>query len=149
MKHVDYSSYLTMSPLELRHLQRRKGWAMSFIGKVVCFVLKLFKQTAKDYKGICPYFEIGNGWGGASFGWFFICSKDCSERSRNHEVGHCIQNAAVGGLKMAAYSGASAFRYWFIKIFRLKTDYDSWYFEGDATRIGNEYVKNMEINANN
>lgn len=144
MRYVDYSPYLAMSPVELKSLQKSKGWALSSIGNVVYFVLTLFKQSAKEYHGVCPYFEIGTGWGGMSLGWFFICSKDCSVKSRNHEVGHCIQNAAVGGWKMAAYSAGSAVRYWCRALFGSKTPYDSWYFEGDATRIGNEYINNIK-----
>ena len=122
---------------------------MSTIGNIVFFVLKRFKQTEKDYCGICPYFEIGTGWGGVSLGWFFICAKDCSDSSKNHEVGHCIQNAAVGGLKMVAYSLGSAFRYWWRVLFGCKTSYDSWFFEGDATRIGNEYVARLNRSKRN
>ena len=73
-------------------------------------------------------------------GWFFICSKYSSDRLKSHEVGHGIQNAAIGGLKMLALSIGSAVRYWWRNIFEAKTPYDAWWFEGQATEIGLKYV---------
>lgn len=77
-------------------------------------------------------------------GWFFICCKNCSDATKRHEVGHGIQNAAVGGLKMLTYSIGSAVRYWWREFFGAKTPYDSWFLEGDVTRLGTEYVRNIE-----
>ena len=144
MKNTDFTPYLTMTPAELRKRQWTKGWALSLIGLVVYGVLRLCRQKPKDYKGICPYFEIGKNWGGLEMGWFFICCKNCGDTTKCHEVGHGIQNAAVGGLTMLAYSIGSAARYWWREIFGAKTPYDSWFFEGDATRLGTEYVRNIE-----
>lgn len=144
MKNTDFTPFLTMTPAELRKRQWRKGWALSLIGLIVYGVLRLFGQKPKDYKGICPYFEIGKYWGGLEMGWFFICCKNCGDSTKRHEVGHGIQNAAVGGLRMLAYSIGSAARYWWREIFGAKTPYDSWFFEGDATRLGTEYVRNIE-----
>lgn len=144
MKNTDFATYLTMSPAELRKLQWKKGWAMSFIGLIVYAVLRLFGQKPKDYKGICPYFEIGKNWGGLEMGWFFICSKGSSERLKNHEVGHGIQNAAFGGLRMLMLSIGSALRYWWREIFGAKTSYDSWWFEGQATELGTQYVNSIK-----
>lgn len=144
MKNTDYTEFLKMSPDELRKLQKTRGWALSAVGTLVYWVLRLFGCKPKSYYGICEYFEIGKGWGGLEMGWFFICSKDLSERTKNHEVGHGIQNAAVGGLQMAFYSICSALRYWKRKIFGAKTRYDDWWFEGQATEIGNKYVEALK-----
>lgn len=144
MKKTDFTSYLTMSPSEIRKLQWKKGWVLSFIGLIVYAVLRIFRQKPKDYKGICPYFEVGKGWGGLAMGWFFVCGKNVGEGTKQHEIGHMIQNAAVGGFKMLGYSIGSAARYWYRKIKKVTTPYDSWFFEGDATRLGREYVKNVE-----
>ena len=144
MKNINYTQYLTMTPAEIRNLQWKKGWALSVIGLIVYEILCLFGQKPKDYKGICPYFEIGKSWGGLEMGWFFICCKNCSDATKQHEVGHGIQNAAVGGVQMLAYSIGSAARYWWRKIFGAKTPYDSWWFEGQATKIGAEYIRNIE-----
>ena len=144
MKNIDYKLYLNMSPKELKQLQQKKGWVLSAIGWLVYGALRLCGLKPIDYYGICPCFELGTNWGGVSFGWFFVCCKNASECIRNHEVGHCIQNAAVGGLTMLAYSIGSVVRYWWRKITKAKTPYDSWFFEGDATRFGTEYVNNIK-----
>ena len=140
MKDKDYTPYLVLAPSDFRRLQWRKGWALSTIGLILYCILRIFGQKPKDYMGICPYFEIGHGWGGFAMGWFFVCSKSTGESTKMHEVGHGIQNAAVGGLTMVGYSLGSAARYWWRRIFGKKTDYDSWFFEGDATRLGTLYV---------
>lgn len=144
MKQIDYTPYIRMTPAELRKLQWTKGWALSLVGFIVYAVLRLLGQKPKDYKGICPYFEIGQSWGGVELGWFFICSKNSGETTKMHECGHSIENAAIGGVTMLCLSVGSAARYWWRRIFGAKTPYDSWWFEGDATRIGTEYVRNIE-----
>ena len=140
MKKIDFTPFVNVSPSELRKLQWRKGWALSTVGLVVYGVLRLFGQTPKDYKGICPYFEIGKNWGGLEMGWFFICCKNCGDSTKRHEVGHSVQNAAIGSLRMLGLCIGSAIRYWWRCIFGAKTPYDSWWFEGQATELGNKYV---------
>lgn len=144
MKNYDFANILAMSPDELRKRQKTKGWALSFVGLIVYGVLRLFRCKPKDYHGICPYFEIGKNWGGVEFGWFFVCCQNASESTKMHEVGHGIQNAAVGGLRMLFLSIGSALRYWKREIFGAKTPYDSWWFEGQATKIGRQYVKRIK-----
>lgn len=144
MKNKDYSKFITMSPAELRKHQWTKGLPLSIVGVIVYVALILTGHKTKDYKGICPYFEVGKNWGGFEMGWFFVCGKNAGEGTKRHEVGHMIQNAAVGGFTMVAYSIGSAARYWWRKITTPKTSYDSWFFEGDASRLGTEYVRNIE-----
>lgn len=140
MKNIDYTKCLELSPIELKALQRKKGWAMYCIGTIVYTALRLFGCKPKMFYNICPYFEIGSNWGGLEMGWFFICSKQSNDRLKSHEVGHGIQNATIGGLRMLALSICSALRYWWRNIFGAKTPYDSWWFEGQATEVGLEYV---------
>ena len=141
MKTKNYTEYLNMTPEELRKLQKTRGWVLSLFGLVVYGALRLFGHKPKDYHGICIYFEIGENWGGLELGWFFICGKDSSEALKMHEVGHNIQNAAVGGFRMAFLCIGSALRYWWRDIFGANTPYDSWWFEGQATSLGTEYVQ--------
>ena len=121
---------------------KSKGWALSAVGSVVYFVLKLIGYTPRYYCGI-PYFEVGKGWGGVEMGWFFIVCKDWDTHLKNHEVGHLVQNAEVGGLSMLWWSLCSCARYWWREIFGAKTDYDAWWFEGNATALGDEFIKRM------
>ena len=144
MKTFDFSEIMNLSPTDLNSLQKTKGRVLSAVGDVVYKALLLLGFKPRDYHGICPYFEIdvGRGWG-LELGWFFICSKDAKERVKNHEVGHLIQNASVGGWKMMLYCIGSALRFWYRKIFRIKTPYDSWWFEAQATELGNKYVESI------
>jgi hypothetical protein len=121
----------------------KKGWLMSALGILVFCVLRLFKKP-KDYHGICPYFEIGKSGDGVEMGFFFICGKNASEKIRNHEVGHIVQNALVGGVPTALYSLGSLFRYWKRAIFGAKTAYDSWWYERQATELGTAFVEKVK-----
>ena len=126
-----------------------KGWLLSFVGIIVFGFLWLIGKRPKDYYGICPYFEIGKDWGGVEMGWFFIVSKSCGEATKNHEVGHIIQNALVGGVPTMIYSIGSFARYWKRRIFGAKTPYDSWWFEGQATELGTAFVEKVKGGSKN
>lgn len=141
MKNKDYTNILNQEPSELIRLQKNNGKPLSLIGDIVYNVLSLMGYKPKDFYGICPYFEIGENWGGLSLGWFFICAKGSSESLKCHEVGHTLQNANLGGWKMLALSLGSVARYWYREIFGATTPYDSWWFEGQATELGTKYVK--------
>ena len=144
MKNFNYNNYLNLSPLELKSLQKKQGWVIYYIGKLVYYILIVLKFIPQDFYGICPYFEIGNNWGGLEFGWFFICDKNSNDKLKAHEVGHGIQNAAIGGFKMVILCICSAFRYWYRIIFKVKTNYDSWWFENQATQLGVQYLQNIK-----
>lgn len=144
MKNKDVSKYLSMTPTQLRIRQIVRGLPMIIVGAIVFAALYICGKRAKSYKGVCPYFEIGWGWGGVALGWFFICCKDSFESTRQHECGHLIQSAAFNGVIMLALNIGSVVRYWWREIFGVKTPYDSWWFEGQATKIGTEYVRNIE-----
>lgn len=141
MKNYNYNQILNLSPENLKQLQKQKGWLLYYIGSVIYFILTLLKFQPKYFYNICPYFEIGENWGGLELGWFFICSKNSSENLKCHEVGHGIQNAAVGGIKMIVLCIGSALRYWYRTIFKINTPYDSWWFEGQATELGKKYLE--------
>ena len=144
LKRKNYDYILQMEPHELLQLKRKNGLVLSLIGDIVYRVLCSMNYKPKDFYDICPYFEIGQNWGGLSLGWFFICCKDASESLKCHEVGHTLQNANIGGWRMLALSLGSVARYWYREIFGAKTPYDSWWFEGQATELGTKYVKNRK-----
>ena len=143
MRNIDLDSILELSPNQLYSLQRKRGWLMFAFGSVVYWVLRQLGAIPKVYKGVCEYFEIGNSWGGISLGHFFICDKQCGDYIKCHEIGHCIQNAAVGGVTMLVYGIASAVRCGWRKVFPSKNSYYDWFFEGDASRIGLAYVEHI------
>ncbi len=144
IKNVNVQSAAFPSKSEFQKLQWRKGWALSFIGLFVYAFLRLIGKKPKEYYGVCKYFEIGKGWGGFEMGWFFVCCSDATEHVKSHEVGHGIQNANVGGLRMLGCSIGSMLRYWYREITHPKTAYDSWWFEGNATALGSEYIKRIK-----
>lgn len=141
MKYIDYANILNKEPSEILKIQHKNGFVLSFIGDIVYLILCLLGYQRKIFYDICPYFEIGKGWGGLSLGWFFICCKDSSESLKCHEIGHTLQNANIGGWKMLALSLGSVARYWYREIFGETTPYDSWWFEGQATEVGTKYVE--------
>lgn len=137
---------LTVENITLEQVQKdckKKGWLLSALGCVIYGVLKLFGCKPQDYHGI-PYFAIGSVWGGVSFGWFFIMGKNNGTHTMNHEVGHIVQNAMVGGFPMLWYTICSAVRYWKRRIFGAKTDYDAWWFEGQASALGTEFINKIK-----
>lgn len=137
MKFEEISADITAD--EIREQAWRKGKVLSIIiGTPVYAVLRLLRKSTKEYRGI-PFFEIGQNWGGFSCGWFFVCSKTDPDSTRNHEIGHLIQNAKVGGFKMLALTVGSVFRYHARRLFRIKTPYDAWWFEAQATKLGEEW----------
>lgn len=141
LKYKNYDHIIQMEPDELLQLQRKNILALSLIGDIVYKALSLMNYKLKDFYDICPYFEIGQGWGGISLGWLFVCCEDAPESLKCHEVGHMIQNASISSWKMTALCIASVARYWYRKIFGAKTSYYSWWFEGQATELGTKYVE--------
>lgn len=141
MKQVSLLNYLDVPPEELSSLSKRQGWVMNAIGHLVYRTLIMLGFTPLSYKGVCEHFVIGRKWGGVSLGFFFICDSDSVDYIKSHEVGHCIQNAMVGGFTMALFSIASAARCLWRKIIKLQTSYYSWFFEGDASQMGVAYVQ--------
>lgn len=121
------------------------GIIVTLIGTMVFAVLCVLGY--KSQRNIYGYaIEIGEGWGGLEMGPFCLVSKNPSQHTLNHEFGHGIQNCYFGPF-MIFISLASAVRYWYREyLIRVKginykdlPPYDSIWFEGDATRIGNLY----------
>jgi len=138
MKNTSFMQTLALEPADLVAKAHKTGWVMSLIGSIVYFFLRLMRCEPEKYCGI-KYFKIGHSWGGVSLGWFFICAKNASEATMKHEIGHCVQNAAIGGFRMLFYSLGSLIRCGYIKIAKASIVYDSWWFEGTATELGNSY----------
>ena len=121
------------------------GIIMSLIGCIATVILlAIGKRPKRNQYGW--YFELGFGWGGCELGCMCIVNKYPSQRTLDHEFGHAIQNCYFGPF-MIFISLASAIRYWYreylVKIQKIKyqdlPDYDSIWFEGQATTIGYYY----------
>ena len=97
--------------------------------------------------GNCVRFTVGKNWGGGSLGVFMFTCKNASQGLLEHEHGHSIQNCYYGPLMPFLVNIPSSTRYWYrrivhaIKPEKALPPYDSIWFEGEATRLGREYMR--------
>ena len=121
------------------------GIIVTLIGAMVFAALCAFGYRPR--RNIYGYaIEIGKGWGGLEMGPFCLVGADPSQHTLNHEFGHGVQNCYFGPF-MIFISLASAIRYWYreylVRVKKIKYSdlppYDSIWFEGQATNIGNAY----------
>ena len=122
------------------------GGLMTFIGFIIALVL--LATGHKPYKfGYTFYFKVGKSWGGLELGGLFITDSNPSLHTLCHEHGHGLQNLWWGPLFPFVIGIPSAIRYWYreIKYYRKgkqpPTTYDSIWFEGQASRLGEKYFK--------
>lgn len=99
----------------------------------------------------CWYFEIGNSkWGGLNLGLVILCQPNAPDSLKNHELGHAIQNCRFGFI-MPIFVICSSIRYHYLNYLEKEglpvMPYDSWWFEGQATRLG-EQTYNRWITSN-
>lgn len=123
------------------------GLPMSVVGTLAFLFFAMIGCEIKKW-GHAYYVEVGNGTSGCELGWFFVVGQNASDRTKNHELGHAYQNACVWGWLMPfAVCIPSATRFWWRKFMKKigkppKTYYDDIWFEGNATKIGNEVMNN-------
>lgn len=122
------------------------GIVMTLVGFVTTLALLVTGHKPKKNQ-YSWYFEIGESWGGLELGCMCLTSKNPSQHTLNHEFGHQIQNCIYGPF-MLCISIASAIRYHYrnwIKKHKPTINlppYDSVWFEGEATKIGDYYKNN-------
>lgn len=121
------------------------GLPMAIVGGLSALVLTALGYKSHGQYGYCWVFEVGRNWGGLSLGPVIITSEPHNNKTMKHEHGHAIQNCWFGPLFPFIVAIPSATRYWWRKLLikRGRTDlpdYDSIWFEGDATRIGTEFI---------
>ena len=130
------------------------GLPMTLVGCIVALCLLITGHKAKRW-GYSWYFEVGENWGGVELGAFFLTDKTTSTHTKNHEFGHGIQNCYFGFLMPFIVCIPSAIRYWYREIMerakphKALPPYDSVWFEGQATRLGNYYIEvitNVDFN---
>lgn len=119
------------------------GLPMTFIGAASALVLTVCGKRPESHAG-CLCYTVGKNWGGVSLGLIMICDGRKSERDRDHEFGHSVQNAVFGIFMPFIVCIPSAVRY---RIFnyrklhgKINPPYDSVWFEGQATRIGVKFA---------
>ena len=122
------------------------GLPITLIGGLVAMVLTAIGYESYGKYGYCWVFKVGQNWGGLSLGPVIITSTPSNLNLMKHEHGHAIQNCWFGPLFPIVIALPSAIRYWWreILIRNGKTDlpsYDSIWFEGQATRLGTEFIR--------
>lgn len=141
MKKIIYNKYVIL------FLNHTWGIIMTLIGYMVRLVLLSMGVKGRK-EGFARLYKVGKGWGGVSLGTTIIVACDCDDKDIvGHEQGHGIQNAFFGVLFPFLIAIPSAIRYWYREIVRrrdrvayaLLPQYDSIWFEGQATLIGMIY----------
>lgn len=135
-----------LTPKQFYLLSFTWGILTTLPGCIVALLLMLFGKRPKKW-GYDYYFELGSGHSGASMGIFFFTGKNPPVSLKNHELGHSLQNCRFGPLMPLLVNLPSTLRFWYRKLTkRCKTPYDSVWFEGQATRLGNELItKTTEV----
>lgn len=120
---------------------------MTLFGCIVALVLICRKKKPVKY-GWCYCFELDVNWG-LEMGIFFIAPKK-SKSTKNHEHGHAIQNIYLGPFAVTVVSLPSCIRFW-IREWKMKKhpeikleSYDKAWFEGQATKSGRAFIKQLE-----
>ena len=129
------------------------GLPMTFIGCAVAIVLLALGYRPRRW-GYCYFFEVGEYWGGVNLGPIFIANKNSTEHTRNHELGHAIENCVFGPMMPFLVSIPSAIRYWYRewlvrseqKKYSELPPYDSVWYEGWATLLGTRLIRWYENN---
>lgn len=128
-------------------------WGLPFtlIGCITALVFVLCGHRPHKW-GYCFCFELGKNWGGMNLGIFFFCGKGSKPTLKNHEHGHAVQNCYLGPfmIPLVALPSRIRSRYRNYLITKKYIDpktlppYDSIWFEGSATRLGNEILAYIE-----
>ena len=118
------------------------GILMTLIGYGACAVLRCAGFRPKRI-GPCYHFMVGSAWGGLTLGMTIITDDEPNEWILDHEFGHSVQNAFFGPLFPFLIAIPSVIRYWKRKKDEKNgkelPDYDSVWFEGQATELGTTF----------
>ena len=125
-------------------LQFTWGLLMNIIGLLVFAVLIIFKKKKPKKFHNHYYIPMDGNWG-LEMGLFFLCDKDESTYILRHEAGHGLQNIIFGPFTIFIWlASIIRFNYRELRVklgLKNNTDYDSIWFEGQATELGYKYYK--------
>lgn len=118
------------------------GLPLTLCGLIVALFLLVTGHRPYRRSG-CWYFEVGKSrWGGLNLGLVILCQPNATYSLKNHEFGHAIQNCYLGPI-MLFFVLCSAVRYHYLDYLEKQglpvPEYDSWWFEGQATELGTRY----------
>ena len=134
--------YIVKNKLLFYVIQFTWGLLMNLIGLLVFAFLILFlhKKPKKFFNHY--YIAVGKSWGGLELGLFFLIDDSENDSTKYHEAGHGLQNIIFGPLFPFLIWIPSAIRYWYFNLTPNKkhNEYDSIWFEGQATKLGRMYI---------
>ena len=121
------------------------GLPMTVIGLAAMLILTAAGKRPQRW-GYCYHYVVGKGWGGVNLGFVIITSENPSAHTKSHEHGHALQNCKYGLLMPFIVCIPSFLRYWYRELRQrigkpCTTDYDSAWFEGEATAMGDAFMK--------
>lgn len=124
------------------------GIVMTLIGCAAAGILLLMgHRPQKNCYGWV--FEVGQRWGGVSFGPIAVVQKGASQYIKDHEFGHAVQNCYFGFLFPFVIALPSGLRYQY-RTYKERKDptialpnYYSIWFERTASEAGEFYRKGM------
>ena len=136
-------------------LQLTWGIIMNVAGLFATLFCLIFLKGKMHINGYGFITEVGGNWGGVSLGAFALCgsynqpTKECYDifwyhHTRMHEFGHSLQNCVFGPLFLFIVAIPSAIRYWLYMKDKLKSTYDSVWFEHGATVLGTAWISYIE-----
>lgn len=131
------------------------GIIMTILGFFATIFSLIFLKGKTHKNGYGFITEVKGNWGGVSLGAFALCGSysqidgpcydlDWYEHVRRHEFGHSIQNIILGPIFLFVVAIPSIIRYWLYNYGKLKSDYDSIWFERTATEWGTKSIKEIE-----
>ena len=119
------------------------NFPMAEIGLIVALICKLCGCKIEPVgHGFMIY--VGSHWGGFELGGMFaVRDKTSTFHVTQHEYGHMVQQMYFGPLQLFLVCIPSAIRYWYFRLTPNKKhpDYDSIWFEKQATKLGEEHLK--------
>lgn len=122
------------------------GLPMSLAGAVVACAMLLTGHRMHRF-GPCFYFERGKDWGGMTWGFVIVVCNGTGPGLLAHELGHAMQNCRFGPFMPFLVGIPSSLRFRARRLWTRitgrepKKPYDAAWFEGQATAVGNEYMK--------
>ena len=132
------------------------GIIMTLIGWIVILFCAIFLNSKIQKHGPAYYVMIGDNWGGLELGKSFLVADNMGDswtkHTKNHELGHTFQNAIYGPFVIFLVAIPSMCRYWYDRLEKKHASergsnwYDSAWFEGSATDMGNWFIKENENN---
>lgn len=138
--------------LQLPFLNKKIYYALSFTWGIIMTIIGCLATIALMACGKRPkrnqygwYIMCGKGWGGFSAGPCSVVCEDYTEHILAHEFGHSIQNCFLGPFMIFLVVIPSVCRYWYRELKHITSPpYDSVWFEGTATALGEKYKKGRE-----